>query len=363
MLLCASKAIARRKLLMFLLLLRKRKRIRSRSYVTCSALRSPSFSQWNHFYRFADDESFLAVTSLTRLSFQQLLGSFSIHYSMNTGGRGGRPSRLLSKHEALGCLLSYYSDTIGYKNLSQLFCVPPATLSRVINKAELALESTLDDEPMSRIVWPSLRDQSLWAQKVEKKSPLVKGRWGFIDGKNYRVQAPYDHELQNAYYNGWLHSVFVTGAICFGVDGTIVWFRHNCPGSWNDGETSKQFQSRLCRDDLNLEGHGVLSDSAFPVSGDLFGKIVTPLKDGDLERSEVGTRAMLAALSSAITSMRQAAEWGMGAVEKPYRRLLEKLPFDQKKRGRRMRNMFRLYNFRVRSTGISQIRSYFDSPC
>ena len=252
--------------------------------------------------------------------------------------------------------------TIGYKNLSQLFCVPPATLSRVINKAELALESALDDEPMSRIVWPSLRDQSLWAQKVEKKNPLVKGRRGFVDGKNYRVQTPYDHELQNAYYNGWLHSVFVTGAICFGVDGTIVWFRHNCPGSWNDGETSKQFQNKLCRDDLNLEGHGVLSDSAFPVSGDLFGKIVTPLKDGDLERSEVGTRAMLAALSSAITSMRQAAEWGMGAVEKPYRRLLEKLPFDQKKRGRRIRNMFRLYNFRVRSTGISQIRSYFDSP-
>ena len=115
--------------------------------------------------------------------------------------------------------------------MSQLFCVPPATLSRVINKAELALESALDDEPMSRIVWPSLRDQSLWVQKVEKKNPLVKGRWGFVDGKNYRVQTPYNHELQNAYYNGWLHSVFVTGAICFGVDGTIVWFRHNCPGS------------------------------------------------------------------------------------------------------------------------------------
>ena len=60
-LLCAH-AIVRRRLLMFFLLLRKRMRIRSRSYVTCSALRSPSFSQWNHFYRFADDESFLAVT-------------------------------------------------------------------------------------------------------------------------------------------------------------------------------------------------------------------------------------------------------------------------------------------------------------
>ena len=359
----AAGAVNRRRLLAFVLLLRKRRSIRCRGYVTCNALRTPSYSQWNHFYRFADDVSFIATTSLMRLSFQQLLGGFSNYYSINTGSHGGRPCRLLNTHEALGCLLSYYSDTIGYKNLSQLFCIPPATLSRVIDKAEDALAKALDDEPMSRVAWPSLREQSLWAQKVERKCPLVKGRWGFIDGKNYRVQTPTDHDLQNAYYNGCLHSVFVTGSICFGVDGTIVWYRHNCPGSWNDGETSRRFQIKFCREDINLEGHGVLSDSAFPVSGALFGRIVTPLKEGDLERAQVGTRATLAALSSAITSMRQAAEWGMGSVEKPYRRLLETLPYQQRKRGRRLRNLFRLYNFRVRSTGISQIRSYFDSPC
>ena len=33
---------------------------------------------------------------------------------------------------------------------------------------------------------------------------------------------------------GWLHCVFVTGVLLFGVDGTICWARHNCPGSWND---------------------------------------------------------------------------------------------------------------------------------
>ena len=92
--------------------------------------------------------------------------------------------------------------------------------------------------------------------------------------------------------------------------------------------------------DINLPDYDVLSDSAFPVSGELFKRIVTFLKENDLERSAPAARPALAALSNAITSMRQAAEWGMGAVEKVYRRLLEPLPFDQKRRGRRILSTF-----------------------
>ncbi len=60
--------------------------------------------------------------------------------------------------------------------------------------------------------------------------------------------------------------------------------------------------------------------------------------------------------------MRQkSAEWGMGAPEKVYRRLLERMPYDQKKRALRIDTLFHLYNYRVRTTGVAQIRSsYFD---
>ena len=98
----AAGAVARKRLLAFVLLLGKRRKVRSRSYVTCQALRNPSQSQWNHFYRFADDVSFIATASLTRLSLQQLLGSFANHYSINVGNHGGRPCKLLSMHEVLG---------------------------------------------------------------------------------------------------------------------------------------------------------------------------------------------------------------------------------------------------------------------
>ena len=104
-----------------------------------------------------------------------------------------------------------------------------------------------------------------------------------------------------------------------------------------------------------------MADSAFPVRDGLFGRIVTPIKHGDLERASPECRAGLVAMSKAITSIRQAAEWGMGSTSKCFRRLLTPLPFDPVVRGRRIENIYRLYNIRVRRTGISQIRTVFYS--
>ncbi|KAK1942399.1 hypothetical protein P3T76_005898 [Phytophthora citrophthora] len=77
-------------------------------------------------------------------------------------------------------------------------------------------------------------------------------------------------------------------------------------------------------------------------------RILTPLKDGDIER-----------LLPSITSIRQAAEWGMGSVEKIYHRLLLPLPYDQDRGRVQLSNMFRLSNYRVRTTRISQILTTF----
>jgi hypothetical protein len=178
------------------------------------------------------------------------------------------------------------------------------------------------------------------------------------------VQEPGDADLQNAYYNGWLHSVLVTNCFCFGADGTIVWAKMNCPGSWNDGEMSRTFREKLLNPALSLQTHGVVADSAFPVSGTMLDRI-----EGDIDRSYLlltyripeEYRAQSLACSNAVTSIRQAAEWGMGAVDKSFRRLLMPLPFDQEVRKVRIGNIMRLYNLRVRTTRISQIRSVFGS--
>ncbi|EGZ19629.1 hypothetical protein PHYSODRAFT_429323, partial [Phytophthora sojae] len=153
------------------------------------------------------------------------------------------------------------------------------------------------------------------AKLVEAREPLLKHTFGFIDGKNLRVQQPSNADLQNAMYNGWLHSVFVTGTICFAADGRIIWCKHNCPGSWNDSDSSLDFRSKLLDPTLCPDTRmNVVSDSAFPCSPSMVGRILTTLKDGDLERILPSLRSSARALHNAITSVRQAAEWGMGSM-------------------------------------------------
>ena len=186
---------------------------------------------------------------------------------------------------------------------------------------------------------------------------LIHNRFSFVDGKNYRVQEPTDIDIQNAMYNGWLHSVLVTGVLCFGVDGCLIWGKHNCVGSWNDGDMSRDLQEKLLYD--VDDGWGIIADTAFPVSKQLVGKIISPLKEGELERAHPHAQRALLRLSAEITSCRQACEWGVGSVEKVWRQLLLPLPYNQNVRHKRLNNIHRLWNFRVRTTGISQILNTF----
>jgi hypothetical protein len=111
--------------------------------------------------------------------------------------------------------------------------------------------------------------------------------------------------------------------------------RHNCPGSWNDSDMSFDFQEMLLDEiicpDQNL---GVVADSAFPTTKEMRGRILTPLKDGELEKLDVSVQIGARAMNNAIISIRQAAEWGVGSLEKVYARLKLRLPYNQQLRAK-----------------------------
>jgi hypothetical protein len=335
--------------------------LRTQNLLSSRCVCLPNQSQWNHFYKNADDADFISVMGLPRSTFEEVAAQFGRFYTVRSGlGKSGRPARLQDVRAVLAMLLQFYNGTMQQKRLCLLFGVPTSTQSRILRKAEDALLKCLPHMHDARIAWPDIGQQREWATLISAKEPLVQNKFGFVDGKNLRVQEPTQAERQNAYYNGWLHCVFVTGVLCFGADGTIIWARHNCPGSWNDGDTSGPLQERL----LNLQycpdqRMGIISDSAFPVSGPMLGRIVTPLKEGDLSRLHPSVWATATALSNAVTSVRQAAEWGMGAMEKPFARLTMPLPYNPQLRTIRLSNIFRLFNLRVRRTGISQILNVF----
>ena len=245
------------------------------------------------------------------------------------------------------------------KNICQLFGTTPSTCSRNFRQAEEALLQTLLSIPEARISWPTIQEQIQMAYIVEQKDPLIKGRWGFLDGKKYKIPNFNNINLRLTYYNSWFGSCCISGVLCYAADGCIVWARHNFPGTWHDSDVSRDFQRKICDPRYNADDHGVLADSAFPTRGPLFKRIITSLKRGDIMKSRPQYRPFLRRISRSIVSMRQAAEWGQGSPLRCYRKLLLKLPVNSTKRGRILNIIHHLYNFRVRMTGISQIKTYF----
>ncbi|KAE9158672.1 hypothetical protein PF004_g31801, partial [Phytophthora fragariae] len=284
-------------------LLRIRLTMRERNYLTASVLISPSQSPWSVMFARQDDSAFMVTVSLPVREYV-LLAAFARHYEVKSGpGKRGRPPRLQNKNNVLACLLHFYTAAVEAKTLCELFGVPPATLSRVLKNAEKALGYALREVPAARISWPLFCEQKRWAASVTLKEPLIRGCFCVADGKNYAVRAPTASDLQNAYFNGWLHAVKVTGVLCYGFDGTLIWGRHNFPGSWNDGEMSRRLQARLADCARTLSSGCCATDSAFPVSNEMTGKIITPLKDGDLEKASPSCRPGLIVMSNAITAI------------------------------------------------------------
>ncbi|KAG9404514.1 hypothetical protein AC1031_004722 [Aphanomyces cochlioides] len=212
--------------------LRLRSALKERNFVhAVSLLKQQQQSPWYTLYASRNTPSFLTTVSLTSEGFDELLRVFSVECIVKAKPR---PPRIQHKHAVLGMLLHFYTAAVEPKTLQELFAIPPSTFSRIINKAEHALSRALDKLPQSAVKWPSKATQRYWASKSNAREPLVTGVFAFADVKNLRVQQPSHTELQTAQYNGtnaiipslwrlgWLHCVFVTGVLCFRLDGTLM---------------------------------------------------------------------------------------------------------------------------------------------
>lgn len=345
-----------------LMLCRRRMQIRTRHDTNSHCLPHPSTSASVSLLLSMDDVAYISRLGLPAATFHKLLQQF--HHFIprhNPHGLGGRPPKL-NPAQALALVLEFYASTCELKTLGALYGITPRQAGRWLQRGESALYKVLRNVPLARISWPSFDTQVTWGTHMQQFFPLVPNRFGYVDGKNLPVQEPSDVDLQNAMYNGWLHCVLVTGVLCFGCDGTLIWVKHNVVGSWNDGEVAGKLFSKLLDPACTLPNFGLVSDTAFPTAKDMFMKIVTPLKENELENIPFALQRMCSQVSAEITSMRQTCEWGMGAIQKPFRRLTMPLPYDYNVRHKRLCNMFRLWNVRVRTTGITQIANTYDVP-
>lgn len=145
-------------------------------------------------------------------------------------------------------------------------------------------------------------------------------------------------------------------------------------GSWHDSTNSGRLYERLRGVPAPFK---IVADSAFRGTDDMKGKIdvaakkrkhvislslpsdtymhlaaVTLARDREEARQQLITHRM-------VVSVRQAAEWGMRAIQGPFARLKTALPIDNAKRKLILTVIVMLHNLRTRRVGFNQIATVY----
>ncbi|KAI8900531.1 hypothetical protein BC833DRAFT_618469 [Globomyces pollinis-pini] len=95
-------------------------------------------------------------------------------------------------------------------------------------------------------------------------------------------------------------------------------------------------------------------------SDDLSKHILDVMKDSAMDRltncDEDRTKLII---NKAVFSQRQAAEWGMGTIQRTFGRLKSPLPLNNRKRLTIVKAVVLLHNFRTKYVGFNQIQTVY----
>ena len=341
------------------------------------SLPMPEESPWHRLLSRGNDGCLITATGLDNRSFYALHRLFQPYYNRYTpysdNGkivplkkrkvRSGRP-RMLSSEAVLGLVLMYNRTSCQEFILCQLWFGLTATpLGLWLKFGRMVLVKILRSHRYGRID----RNQSNekiqeYKDAISDKYPHLKDVYCVADGVKLLLESTDNDLVQSMLYNGWTHDHYVTNLLVFAPDGTIIDCVLNCPGSMHDSELAYfgGVYDRL-RDHYNRHGGKCVMDSAFCSRGNAF--VIKSAQDVTL-----GEDANEYTMLREATSMRQAAEWGMRALQGSFPRLKARLKYEEN--GERkciIQCIMLVYNFRARYCGINQIRTtfmpYLDRDC
>jgi hypothetical protein len=196
-------------------------------------------------------------------------------------------------------------------------------------------------------------------EAIKEKYPLLQDVAYVGDGLKILLQKAGDPQMQNAYFNGWKSGHYITNVFMFAPDGTIIMSMLNCPGSMHDSELaaigSPSIYNKI---DYMYDRFGAkaVMDSAFSASGrDSIIKSTTK----QCISTTANSLHELHTLQSA-TSVRQAAEWGMRALQAAYSRLKAVWPYKEKdERLWGLTLIVLLYNYSANNMDLNQIKKVY----
>lgn len=187
------------------------------------------------------------------------------------------------------------------------------------------------------------------------RHPLLTDVFAVADGLKLYFQQCDGLDEQSMYYNGWKHDHFITNVLVFSIDGRMIATVMNAPGSLHDSTLAEWggIYDKLAAVHERT-GAKCCVDSAFQSATNDFmvksSENITAAEDCmDLLRAQQAT------------SLRQAAEWGMRAIQSSFPRLKDRIFYEESGVERRifLSLMPLLYNFRLHHVGLNQLRNTY----
>ncbi len=176
---------------------------------------------------------------------QKFAPMFSGHTPFNKSGiiiefeyTHGRKREVQPK-DCLGLVL-VWTPSRGFLNVLQLvFGLTYTNLSVYLRFGIRLLVETFSNDPLAREAIPSVDEIESFKGAFAERHPLLNDCWATMDGLKLYLQQAGSGEIQERFYNGWMHDHYVTSKFCFCPDGTIPIALFNVPGSVHDSKVEE----------------------------------------------------------------------------------------------------------------------------
>ena len=336
----------------------------------------PCESPWALLYASDNVQGFITVTGLDPTCFRALLANFKALFDSHTPyakydgnirrvspdrERRGRP-RKITAHACLGLTLYWTRTTCYYWTIAGFFGLTASPCELWLRFGKRMLLQVLRNREDAKIRMPNEETLGQYLGSINLAYNKLTNVAYVGDGLKILIEKSGDNVKQNAFYNGWKCDHFVTNLFIFAPDGTIIAAILNCPGSLHDSDLAKMGVPSIYQkleDHYNKYGARCVMDSAFAAKNHpCIIKSIPRDRIGYVTQSEEEARIFEQALSA-----RQAAEWGMRALQGSMPRLKARWHYEEKdERLVGLTMITHLHNFKANNMDLNQIRSVYWNP-
>ena len=334
-----------------------------------ASLLLPSDSAWERLYQSSNDQALITVTGFDHRAFTELLTLFNPWFRSHTPWTGdsqqpfkkmsirtrhiGR-ARIINAAGCLGLVLAWYRFRGAEFILQGWFGLTGTHANTWLRFGRRGLLVVLGQQADARVEMPSDDKVDVLCQVTQQRHDLLHDVYCVADGMKLYFESCSGEDEQNIYYNGWMHDHFVSCVFVFSVDGRIIRCIVNAPGSLHDSTLAEWggIYDAL-EETYNRTGGKCCVDSAFASVNNAY-----LIKSSQHITDAEGPLNILR--HKQATSMRQAAEWGMRAIQSAFPRLRDRIRFEEHGERRIFLALVPLlYNFRLAKVGLNQLQNTY----